>query len=221
MECAHCRFDNPPGLRFCGGCGAALHHTCPNCRFDNPGDFKYCGNCGRNLSHSDSPHSPPPSTDDKLARIARYLPGGIVEKILSQRDKIEGEKKQVTVMFCDMEGYTHFTESHGSEETYRIMNRVYEILIQQVHHFGGTVNELTGDGIVALFGAPISLEDAPQRAIRAALSIQKEISESSDRILRDGIVRPIRMRIGINTGPVVVGTLGNDLRVEFKAVGIP
>ena len=218
MECPNCRFNNPTGLRFCGGCGSQLSASCPDCQFENPGDFKFCGSCGCRLHHPAKPQTPL-SADEKLAKIARYLPTGITEKILAQRDKIEGEKKQVTVMFCDMEGFTHFTESLGSEETYRVMDQVYEILIQRVHRFGGTVNEMTGDGIIALFGAPISQEDAPQRAIRAALSIQKEISESSDRILGNSMFRPIRMRIGINTGPVVVGTLGNDLRVEFKAVG--
>jgi len=142
-----------------------------------------------------------------------------MEKILSQRDKIEGERKQVTVMFCDMEGFTTFTERFGPEESYSIMNQVYEILIHKVHDYEGTVNEMTGDGIMALFGAPIALEDAPQRAIRSAYAIHREMVKFSDQIKEEKGLTPLRMRIGIHTGPVVVGTLGNDLRVELKAVG--
>jgi class 3 adenylate cyclase len=123
-------------------------------------------------------------------------------------------------MFCDMEGFTQLSERLGPEEAYSIMDHVYEILIHKVHDYEGTVNEMTGDGIVALFGAPIALEDAPQRAIRSSLAIHREMARFSDRIKqeRKGMPR-LRMRIGIHTGPVVVGTLGNDLRVEFKAVG--
>ena len=122
-------------------------------------------------------------------------------------------------MFCDMEGFTPLAEKIGSEEVYSLMDEVYEILIHKVHDYEGTVNELTGDGIMALFGSPIALEDAPQRAIRSALAIQQEINKFSDRIKQEIGIPTLKMRIGIHTGPVVVGTLGNDLRVEFKAVG--
>ena len=123
-------------------------------------------------------------------------------------------------MFCDMENFTVLSEKLGMEETYALMDQIYEILIHKVHDYEGTVNEMTGDGIMALFGAPIALEDAPQRAIRAAYAIHREMTRFSDKIRQAiGAISPIRMRIGIHTGPVVVGTLGNDLRVEFKAVG--
>jgi class 3 adenylate cyclase/tetratricopeptide (TPR) repeat protein len=123
-------------------------------------------------------------------------------------------------MFCDMEEFTALSERLGPEEAYSIMDQVYEILIHRVHDYEGTVNEMTGDGIVALFGAPIALEDAPQRAVRSSLAIHREMAKFSDKVKqeRKGIP-PLRMRVGIHTGPVVVGTLGNDLRVEFKAVG--
>ena len=142
-----------------------------------------------------------------------------VKLVLAQRDQIEGERKQVTVMFCDMEGFTPLTEKIGSEEVYSLMDEVYKILIHKVHDYEGTVNELTGDGIMALFGAPIALEDAPQRAIRSALAIHREINKFSDQLKTEKGISPIKMRIGIHTGPVIVGTLGNDLRVEFKVVG--
>jgi class 3 adenylate cyclase len=123
-------------------------------------------------------------------------------------------------MFCDMEGFTPLTEKLGPDEAYGIIDQVYEILIHRVHHYEGTVNEMTGDGIMALFGAPIALEDAPQRAIRSALSIHREMSKLTDRIKKEKEgIPPLRIRAGIHTGPVVVGSVGNDLRVEFKAVG--
>jgi class 3 adenylate cyclase len=160
-----------------------------------------------------------PSFDDKLEKIQRYLPHGLAEKILAQRGKIEGERRLVTVMFCDMEGFTPFVEKLGAEEAYAIMDQVYEILIHNVHKYDGIINEMTGDGIMALFGVPIALEDAPQRALRSALSIHQEIAKFNDQKRKQSLVPTINMRTGINTGSVVVGTLGNNLRVEFKAVG--
>ena len=189
---------------------------CPRCKFENPEGAKFCNECGHNLTLASKAIPQVLSLDEKLEKIQRYLPKGITERILAQRDKIEGERKQVTVMFCDMEGFTLLVERLGPEEAYSIMDEVYEILIHKVHDFEGTVNEMTGDGIMALFGAPIALEDAPQRALWSALSIHREIAKFNDQ--KKGTM-PIKMRIGIHTGPVVVGTLGNDLRVEFKAVG--
>jgi len=182
------------------------------------GDF--CMECGHNLILPSEPSPKDLSFDEKLDKIQRYLPKGLTEKILSQRDRIEGERKQVTVMFCDMEGFTNLSERLGPEEAYSIMDEVYEILIHKAHDYEGTVNEMTGDGIVALFGAPIALEDAFQREIRSAMAVHREMAIFSDKIRqeKEGIP-PLKMRIGIHTGPVVVGTLGNDLRVEFKAVG--
>ena len=219
MKCPKCHTENPETRKFCRECGAKLILLCPKCHFENfPGD-KFCGGCSHDLSQLPGAIPRELSFDEKLAKIQRYLPKGLSEKILAQRDKIEGERKQVTVMFCDMEGFTSLTEKLGSEEMYSVMDQVYEILIHKVHDYEGTVNELTGDGIMALFGAPIALEDAPQRAIRSALAIHREINKFSDQLKSEKKMPPLKMRIGIHTGPVIVGTLGNDLRVEFKAVG--
>jgi len=189
---------------------------CPRCQFETPEGAKFCAECGCSLAAAAEVASGAFSFDEQLKKIQRYLPKGVVEKILAQRDKIEGECKQVTVMFCDMEGFTPLVQRLGPWETYSLMDEIYEILIHKVHDFEGTVNEMTGDGVMALFGAPIAIEDAPQRALGSALSVHQEIAKFNDQ--KKGIP-PIRMRIGIHTGPVVVGTLGNDLRVEFKAVG--
>jgi class 3 adenylate cyclase/tetratricopeptide (TPR) repeat protein len=220
MKCPECQIENPETRKFCRECGARLILLCPQCSSENlPGD-KFCGECGLNLTFPSEVSPTEPSLDEKIAKIQKYLPKGLTEKILSQREKIEGERKQVTVMFCDMEGFTQLSEGLGPEQAYDIMDQVYEILIHKVHDYEGTVNEMTGDGIMALFGAPIALEDAPQRAIRSALAIHREMAKFSDRIKQETEgIPPLKMRVGIHTGPVVVGTLGNDLRVEFKAVG--
>jgi len=221
MKCPKCQFENLDGMNFCGKCGAKLEKICPQCDFSNPLQYEFCGACGHNLTLP-SPELAPKdlSFDEKIDKIQRYLPKGLTEKILSQRDKIEGERKQVTVMFCDMEGFSTLVEKLGPEEAYEIMDKVYEILIHKVHDYEGTVNEMTGDGIMALYGAPIALEDAPQRAIRSSLAIHREIAKFTDVLgQKKNNIPPLKMRIGIHTGPVVVGTLGNDLRVEFKVVG--
>ena len=220
MQCPKCQFVNTDGMNFCGKCGVKLESLCPQCNFGNPSEYEFCGKCGYKLSFSSETATKDLSFDEKLDKIQRYLPKGLSEKILSQRGRIEGERKQVTVMFCDMEGFTGLVERLGPEETYGIMDQVYELLIHKVHDYEGTVNEMTGDGIMALFGAPIALEDAPQRAMHSAFAIHREMARLSDKLKEEKEdIPPLKMRIGIHTGPVIVGTLGNNLRVEFKAVG--
>jgi len=220
MKCPECQFDNREGVKFCEKCGTKMELICPNCGVKLPLDRQFCGECGQSLVQPSEPEPKELSFDEKLDKIQRYLPKGLTEKILSQRDKIEGERKQVTVMFCDMEGFTPLVEQLGAEEAYAVMDQVYEILIHKVHDYEGTVNEMTGDGIMALFGAPIALEDAPQKAIRSAYAIHREMAKFSDKTRQEKKdISPIKMRIGVHTGPVVLGALGNDLRVEFKAVG--
>jgi class 3 adenylate cyclase/predicted ATPase len=220
MRCPKCQFENPDDKKFCRECGSKLLLACPKCAAEILPIDKFCGECGQDLKKPEEALPKDLSFDEKLTKIQRYLPKGLSEKILSQRDRIEGERKHVTVMFADMEGFTQLAERLGPEEAYTVMDQVYEILIHKVHDYEGTVNEFTGDGIMALFGAPIALEDAPQRAIRSAYAIHREMTRFSDKVKEEKKnVPPLKMRIGIHTGPVVVGTLGNDLRVEFKAVG--
>ena len=225
MKCQKCHFENPDDAKFCIECANPMEFHCPNCGAITPVTGKFCKECAYNLRDPEKATPPrstrkEPSFDEKLDKIQRYLPKGLTEKILSQRDRIEGERKQVTVMFCDMEGFTPLSEKLGPEEAFSIMDRVYEILIHKVHDYEGTVNEMTGDGIMALFGAPIAVEDAPQRAIRSAIAVHREMTKFSDKLKQeDRNIPPLKMRVGIHTGPVVVGTLGNNLRVEFKAVG--
>ena len=189
---------------------------CPVCGYDNPQGANFCNHCGHKLTRSFTDDAQSISFDEKLKKLQRYLPQGITQKIISQHEKLEGERRQVTVLFCDMKGFTPLVDGLDTESAYQIMDKVYEILIHSVHEFEGTVNEMTGDGIMALFGAPVAQEDAPQRALRAALAIHRNMDHFNN---QDLSIAPIRMRIGIHTGPVIVGTLGNEQRVEFKAVG--
>jgi class 3 adenylate cyclase len=163
MRCPECQTELPDTARFCSECGRKIEIGCPQCGNPNPAASKFCLECGHDLRTPSAAALPKNlSSDEKLAKIQKYLPSGLAEKILSQRDKIEGERKQVTVMFCDMADFTPLVEKLGPEEAYSMMDRVYEILIHKVHDYEGTVNELTGDGIMALFGAPIAVEDVPQ-----------------------------------------------------------
>jgi class 3 adenylate cyclase/tetratricopeptide (TPR) repeat protein len=219
MLCPKCQFENPDDAQFCIECGNSIEFNCPQCRAITPASGKFCKACGHKLATQPEPLPKILSIDEKLEKIQKYLPKGLTDKILSQRDRIEGERKLVTVMFCDMQEFTSLSERLSPEEVYGIMDNVYEIMIHKVHDYEGTVNEMTGDGIMALFGAPVALEDAPQRAIRSSLAIHREMAKFSDRLRQEKGASPVKMRIGIHTGPVVVGTVGNDLRVEFKAVG--
>jgi len=153
-----------------------------------------------------------------MAIIRRFLTPRLADKILAARGRIEGERRQVTALFADIQGYTPLSEAMGEEATFNVMERIYECMITAVLGEEGSVQELTGDGIFALFGAPIALEDAPVRACRAALEMQDKMRSLGNTLDAEMGIRPLA-RIGIHTGPVVIGTLGTDLRMEFKAVG--
>jgi class 3 adenylate cyclase/tetratricopeptide (TPR) repeat protein len=156
--------------------------------------------------------------DDTLDRLQRYLPSHLSEKILASRGRLEGERKIVTVLFADLAGYTTLSEHVGEEVMFALMDDLYELFIHEVHQYEGTVNELTGDGIVAFFGAPLAVEQAPQRAVWAALSMQRALARYSVTFARAQGHR-LQLRVGLNTGPVIVGTVGNNLRMDYKAVG--
>ncbi len=131
MKCPKCQFENPDDAKFCNECANKLEHICPKCGKANQPGSKFCSECAHGFTPSSEPVPKVLSFDEKLEKIQRYLPKGLTEKILSQRDRIEGERKQVTVMFCDMQGFTPLSELLGIEEAYSIMDQVYEILIHK------------------------------------------------------------------------------------------
>ena len=228
MICLACHYANEDDARFCEQCGQPLNIACPACGSPAKAGARFCRHCGQPLSLSPRP-APiaaatalppprPPSLDDKLDHLQRYLPAHLADKILANRGRLAGERKLVTVLFADLVGYTALSAQVGEEGLFTLMDELYELLIHEVHRYEGTVNELTGDGLVAFFGAPLAVEQAPQRAVRAALALQEAVARVSARVERERGVR-VQLRVGINTGPVIVGTVGNNLRMDYKAVG--
>jgi class 3 adenylate cyclase/tetratricopeptide (TPR) repeat protein len=223
LKCPNCGFDNADGMNFCGRCGEMLRFTCTFCGANDQLPWSPCAVCGHlaeEPSLAAGPERKPAATPrfEDMSIIRRFLTPQLSEKILATRGRIEGERRQVTALFVDIKGYTPLSEALGEEVTFKVMERIYECMITAVVEEEGSVQELTGDGIFALFGAPIALEDAPLRACRVALAIQNRMKSLGDDLFAEYCIRPLA-RIGINTGPVVVGTVGNDLRMEFKAVG--
>lgn len=218
MKCPNCEFENPEGMKFCGECGAKLEYICPNCSFSNPPQFKFCGECGHELSTPRSEAKPQPSPDIDYTAPESYTPKHLADKILTDRGAIEGEHKIVTVLFADVAGFTSISERLDPEEVHQIMDGCFKILMDEIHKYEGTINQFTGDGVMSLFGAPVAHEDHAQRACHAALSIQRAILDYGDTIHREYGVE-FKMRIGLNSGPVVVGSIGDDLRMDYTAVG--
>jgi len=165
MTCAQCQFENPAGMRFCGQCGAPLAPRCPQCGSEVPPQFKFCGQCGASLP-SGAPATPAASATASASApsasrpavalpapsptIAGYTPKHLADKILKSRSALEGERRQVTVLFGDIAGFTTLAEKLDPEEGHRIINRCFEQITAEVHRFEGTINQYTGDGIMAL-----------------------------------------------------------------------
>ena len=180
MRCPACGHENPADTNFCNTCAAKIERTCPQCNKVNPPESKFCNACGQALT------SPPESLLKKSLPEKRLAssqpPQELTDKILAQKGRIEGERRQVTVLFCDLEGSTALTEKLGDEKAFALIDEIFGILTQQAHRYEGTVQEFRGDGIMALFGAPIALENAAQRAVNAALAIHQEVTKFSHRI---------------------------------------
>ncbi len=181
---------------------------CPKCKTQNPDSAKFCNQCGTRLGEA----SPVPPR-------AAYTPKHLAEKVLKARAAMVGERKRVTVLFADIKGSTKLAEQAGAEAWHGILDRFFAILSEAVHRYEGTVNQYTGDGIMALFGAPIAHEDHAQRACFAALAMQAEVRRFADDLrLKQGL--NLTLRVGLNTGEVIVGRIGDDLRMDYTAQGL-
>jgi len=137
---------------------------------------------------------------------------------MSDRRLIEGERKLVTVLFADVANYTSMAEKLDPEEVRQMVDGCFHILMDEIHKWEGTITQFTGDGAMALFGAPIAHEDHAQRACYAALSIQKAMVAYGEKVRKERGL-DFKMRIGLNSGPVVVGSIGDDLRMDYTAIG--
>ena len=212
MQCSGCQTENRDGRRFCTKCGAPLAVVCAACGFANDPTDQFCGGCGAPL------RAPPSAAPPKFASPDAYTPRHLAEKILTSKASLEGERKQVTVLFVDVSGFTAISERLDPEDVHGFMRRAFELMLAEVHRYEGTVNQFLGDGIMALFGAPVAHEDHARRAVHAALGIRQALDAYQDE-LRAAHGVTFRVRQGLNTGLVVVGSIGDDLRMDYTAVG--
>src|SRR5437773_2823539 len=210
MRCPSCDHDNRAERRFCAECGAALAAICASCGASNQPGEKFCGGCGVALTAG--PATAPPRSP------ATYTPKHLAEKILTSRSALEGERKQVTVLFADVKGSMELAEQMDAEAWSEIMQHFFNILAEGVERFEGFVDKFTGDGIMALFGAPIAHEDHARRACYAALHLRDEIANYATELRRQHGVG-FSTRMGLNSGAVVVGRIGDDLRMDYTAQG--
>jgi class 3 adenylate cyclase/tetratricopeptide (TPR) repeat protein len=217
MRCPSCGFDNPEGMKFCGECGASLRGRCLRCGFENPPRFKFCGDCGAPLSTPAQALSPAPVLPP-FAEPVRYTPTYLAEKIVASRSALEGERKQVTVLFADLKGSMELLADRDPEDARQLLDPVLERMIAAVHQYEGTVNQVMGDGIMALFGAPIAHEDHAVRACYAALCMQETVTRYGDEMQRSHGV-PVQVRVGLNSGEVVVRAIDSSLHMDYTAVG--
>lgn len=192
MQCSRCQAVNPSGAKFCGACGAVLVSVCPACQTGNPSANRFCHACGQPLGGSALP--------------------------TSGRTGFEDERKQVTILFADLKGSMELLADRDPEDARRLLDPVLELMIEAVRRYEGTVNQVMGDGIMALFGAPYAQEDHAVRACYAALLMQDSVETYGEKVLATDSVT-IRIRIGLNSGEVVVRSIGSDLQIDYTAVG--
>jgi class 3 adenylate cyclase/tetratricopeptide (TPR) repeat protein len=210
VNCSSCGHENPPSSSFCLECGAVFGIRCAACGVELPATAKFCNACGQAVAAKPSPGAEREPRD--------YTPRHLADRILQSKSALEGERKQVTVLFADVKGSMELAEQVDPEEWHRILDRFFQILADGVHRFEGTVNQYTGDGIMALFGAPIAHEDHAQRACWTALHLQDELRGYANELrVERGL--SFAVRIGLNSGEVVVGKIGDDLRMDYTAQG--
>src|SRR5947209_7717319 len=216
MRCPACRTENRPGVRFCEECGATLDVLCPACGAGVPTGKKFCGACGAPLAAAVPPA--PAVASPRFESPRAYTPAHLAARILKDRAALSGERKQVSVLFADVSGFTSIPERLDPEEVHALINRASERMLAEIHRYEGTVNQFLGDGLMALFGAPIAHEDHAQRAAHAALAMQQTLARYRDELQATRAI-DFRVRMGLNTGLVVVGAIGDNLRMDYTAVG--
>jgi predicted ATPase/class 3 adenylate cyclase len=218
MRCPSCGFENPAGMKFCGQCATPLTGPCPQCGFANPPGFAFCGQCATLLTNVPStPH--PLASSPAVASPKAYTPSYLAEKILTSKTALEGDRKQVTVLFADLTGSTELIRDLDPEQARAILDPALHAMMEAVHRYEGMVNQVLGDGIMALFGAPLAHEDHAARACYAALAMQDALRRYADEVRRiHGLT--VQMRVGLNSGEVVVRAIGNDLYMDYSAVGL-
>src|SRR5882762_2063017 len=223
MRCISCGLDNPDGAKFCIECATPLKQRCPSCGAENLPRAKFCGECATPLTGR-SPAAKPPLLPAG-SPPASYTPTHLAERILAEQAALEargasdGERKTITALFADLKGSTALIEGLDPEEARAIIDPALHLMMDAVHRYEGYVAQALGDGIFALFGAPIAHEDHPQRALYAALQMQEEMQHYADTLRQKGYP-PLLMRVGVNTGEVVVRSIRKeDLHADYVPIG--
>ena len=211
MTCPRCQQENPPQAKFCLECAAPLAPRCPGCGTPLPPAAKFCFECAR-------PVSTMSVTQPRFASPESYTPRHLADKILTSRSALEGERKQVTILFADLKGSMELLTDRDAEEARKLLDPVLERMMEAVHRYEGTVDQVMGDGIMALFGAPLAHEDHAVRACYAALRMQESVKKYADEVRRSHAA-VVKIRVGLNSGEVVVRAIGSDLRMDYTAVG--
>ena len=220
MQCPRCRHDNAPRAKFCQECGQRLPSACQACGAPLPESAKFCPECGHPVGAAPAP--PPAAAPAPVAPAARtpaaYTPRHLAERILTTRSALEGERKPVTVLFCDLVGSTALAERLGAEGMHVLVSAFFETALAEVHRYEGTVNQFLGDGFMALFGAPLAHEDHARRAALAALGVARTLRERPIAVAPGADVA-LTVRMGLHTGFVIVGAIGDNLRMDYTAIG--
>ena len=209
MKCPRCEAENDAGARFCEDCGAQLETVCPSCSAPVTPGKKFCRSCGAALTTEPT---------GRFASAESYTPRHLAERIFNSKSALEGERKQVTVLFADLKGSMELLADRDPEEARKLLDPVIEHMMEAVHRYEGTVNQVMGDGIMALFGAPLAHEDHAVRACYAALRMLESVKRYAEAVFRRHGVQ-VEIRVGLNSGEVVVRAIGSDLHMDYTAVG--
>ena len=211
MRCPSCQHENPSKSSFCLGCGTPLALRCNACSADLPSGSRFCNKCGQPIRSQAAP-------DQTFVSPDTYTPKHLAERILMSKAALEGERKQVTVLFADLKGSMELLADRDPEEARKLLDPVLDHMMEAVHRYEGTVNQVMGDGIMALFGAPLAHEDHAVRACYAALRMQDSAKQYAEGVRRaEGVL--VQIRVGLNSGEVVVRSIGSDLHMDYTAVG--
>ena len=208
MLCPRCRAENRAGVRFCETCGGRIAATCATCGSELVADKRFCGSCGSRVATTPAARSASPQA---------YTPAHLAERLLISRTSLEGERKQVTVLFADLKGSMELLADRDPEEARKLIDPLLERMMEAVHRYDGVVNQVLGDGIMALFGAPLAQEEHAVRACCAALRMQESVRRYGESVFRSHGL-PIQIRVGLNSGEVVVGAIDSDLHMDYTAV---
>jgi len=214
MQCPRCQYEAPADADFCPECGAKLELVCSQCGTGNALSHKFCKRCGHGLGAAAAAGGLPA----KFLSPASYTPRYLAEKIVTSKPALEAERKRVTVLFADIKGSLELLAGRDPEDARRLLDTVLELMVDAVHRYEGTVSHFMGDGVMALFGAPVAHEDHAVRACYAALLMQESIKRYSEEIRRtEGF--QVQVRVGLNSGEVIVRAIRNDLHMDYTAVG--